>query len=381
MASLKVRITAGPHARHACPVSVPIELPPGTVVSVVDVSSGKIAPGQVIQEAGKVSLVWVVPSLQAGEVRDFVVDASQPSVTGAVTLTPLADHQIAVSIGSSLFTTYHFGPDLARPYCYPLNDPTGSCVTRGAAGEKPGETTDHVHHRSLWTAYGEVNDTDNWSEEAGHGRTVHTGFDLIESGPVVGRLRARSDWKSSSGSASLLHETREFRFYNTDDDQMRLFDYLLDLEAVEDVHFGDTKEGGFLSVRVATSIDAALGGKIENSYGGIGEGECWGRRANWCDYSGLLDGHWAGIAVMEHPDTFRSPTYWHVRDYGLMGTNPFGGATFTSNPALNGAFTLSRGERLRFLYRVSVHLGDAGDARIADVYHGFVNPPKVEQSG
>lgn len=378
MASLKTRIAAGPHTRRACPFSMPIELAAGTVVTVVDSVSGKTVPGQVIEEAGKTNLVWVVSNLQSGETRDFVIEAQTAATTHGVTLTPIADQRIDVSIGSSLFTAYHFGPELARPYCYPLIDPAGSCVTRGAAGEKPGETTDHVHHRSLWTAYGEANDTDNWSEEAGHGRTVHTGFDLIESGPVVGRLRARGAWKSHSGSATLLNETREFRFYDTDDDRMRLFDCLLDLEAVQDVHFGDTKEGGFLTVRVATTMDASLGGKIENSHGAISEGECWGRRANWCDYSGPLDGHWAGVAVMEHPETFRSPTYWHVRDYGLMGTNPFGGGTFTGDPALKGAFTLLKGQRLRFRYRVSVHLGDAGDARIADVYNGFINPPKAE---
>ena len=31
-----------------------------------------------------------------------------------------------------------------------------------------------------------------------------------------------------------------------------------------------------------------------------------------------------GIAILNHPASFRYPTYWHVRDYGLFAANPFG---------------------------------------------------------
>jgi hypothetical protein len=203
----------------------------------------------------------------------------------------------------------------------------------------------------------------------------------MESGMVFGRLRAVGDWTTAEG-ATLLREIRDIRVYATGDDSSRIMDVDLDLEATGGpVHFGDTKEGGFMSIRVATTMDASRGGKIENSYGAIGESESWGRRAFWCDYSGTVDGHRAGIAVMENPDTFRSPTYWHVRDYGLMGTNPFGVGTFTRNREQSGAFTLPSGGHLRFMYRVVVHLGDAKQADIAGAYHQYINPPTVTITG
>ena len=171
-------------------------------------------------------------------------------------------------------------------------------------------------------------------------------------------------------------------FYDVGDHPLRVFDVDLMLRAVNGaVHFGDTKEGGFLSVRVATTMDATGDGRIENSFGGVSEAECWGKRANWCDYSGPVDGHWSGIAVMEHPDTFRSPTYWHVRNYGLMSTNPFGVGAFHSNPNLSGAYTLPDGEDLSFSYRVVIHSGTAQKACIADHYMQYINPPQVKVLG
>ena len=45
-----------------------------------------------------------------------------------------------------------------------------------------------------------------------------------------------------------------------------------------EVHFGDTKEAGLISVRVASPMEGKRGqGLIENAFGGHGEAETWGR--------------------------------------------------------------------------------------------------------
>ena len=69
--------------------------------------------------------------------------------------------------------------------------------------------------------------------------------------------------------------------------------------------------------------DADKDGAIVNSYGGSQEMETWGKRAHWCDYVGPVNGKTVGITIMDSPGNFRYPTYWHVRDYGLMTANPF----------------------------------------------------------
>jgi hypothetical protein len=128
-------------------------------------------------------------------------------------------------------------------------------------------------------------------------------------------------------------------------------------------------------------MEVRHGGRIENSYGGVNEGETWGKRAHWCDYSGPAEGNIVGIAVFDSPKSFRYPTYWHVRDYGLMTANPFGLSYFYNDPHRRGDHTLPSGETLFFSYRLYIHPGDAAQARVAERYHDFVNPPviKVEE--
>ena len=131
----------------------------------------------------------------------------------------------------------------------------------------------------------------------------------------------------------------------------------------EPVRFGDTKEGGLCSVRVASALEEKRGsGKITNGSGGQGEAACWGKPAPWCDYSGTLAGKQVGIAILDHPGNFRYPTTWHVRAYGLMTANPFGISYFTNDKTQDGSYTWRKGEVAEYRYRVVLHSGDAAAA-------------------
>jgi hypothetical protein len=159
-----------------------------------------------------------------------------------------------------------------------------------------------------------------------------------------------------------------------------MMDVAIDLKAEhEPVLFGDTKEGGILAVRVVGTMDVPRGGRIENSYGGIDEAETWGKAAHWCDYSGPAGDSVSGIAIMDHPRSFRYPTHWHVRNYGLMTANPFGYAAYTDG-AKNGEYLLKHGETLPFRYRIVIHAGDASEGDIRARYLDFVSPPRVQVS-
>ena len=144
----------------------------------------------------------------------------------------------------------------------------------------------------------------------------------------------------------------------------------------EDVLFGDTKEGGLIALRVASSMDVLRGGRMENSLGGVNEGDLWGKRAAWCDYSGPVKGKTVGVAVLEHPQSFRHPAYWHARDYGLLTTNPFAVSTFEGGGP-SGEYLLPAGESLLFRYRVYVHAGGAAEAGVAEHGRLYADPPAV----
>jgi hypothetical protein len=122
------------------------------------------------------------------------------------------------------------------------------------------------------------------------------------------------------------------------------------------VTFGDIKDAGF-NIRVPTemAVDSKKGGRIVNS-DGITDKDAWAKRAKWCDYTGPVEGEPVGFAVLNHPSSFRFPTPWHVRTYGLFTANPFG--TKSLDPkAEDGTFVLKPGEKLLLKHRIIIHKG------------------------
>jgi hypothetical protein len=134
------------------------------------------------------------------------------------------------------------------------------------------------------------------------------------------------------------------------------------------VTFGDTKEGSF-GIRVAETmkVDAKLGGRIIDSEGRV-DADAWGKQAAWVDYQGPVGGETLGIAIMNHPASFRFPTYWHVRTYGLFAANPFGVRDFTGSSDKDGSATLGKGASIAFRYRVLLHKGDEKQGHVAERY-------------
>lgn len=362
--------------QHPSPLRIPLPAagaPAGHALVLVDAASGERIPAQ---RDGERAVVAVVGPL-SGE-RRFHLEAAPPGAI-AVEVQQTAPHHVDIHAGSQLLTAYDFGPENARPFFYPVIGPTGQSVTRNypMRTDVPGESKDHPHHRSMWSAYGEVNGTDNWSEGKDHARQVPQGAPELISGPVFGRLTAFNQWAGPGGSPE-IDERRSLTVYHVGPER-RLFDYEITFMAGHgDVKFGDTKEGGLLSFRVASSMDGSRHGRIENSAGGVGEKECWGKPAEWCDYSGSVAEETTGIGVMDHPGNFRSPVHWHVRDYGLMTTNCFGDSTFAGDEGGHrGDYTLRGGQALTFRYRVLLHRGDAAAGGVADAFAAYTHPPAV----
>jgi hypothetical protein len=386
MESLRILLDGSPRATVFCPVSTFVARSPEemTAWALTDAASGAPIPFQAQPAPGGAQVHWIVEAIEAGERREYVLRPSLLAPTGSgVTVRRQGKGRLGVTIGGRLFTRYLYGDTAPRPCLYPVLGPFGVGLTRAFPLESlEGDSTDHPHHRSLYVAWGDVNGADLWSEGEGHGRVVHRRFGAIESGPVFGRIVAHNDWLDGSGRR-LMQDRLECRFYNTPAG-FRLLDLSVTFRASEgDVRFGDTKEGGILSARVGTSMAVRNGGglsRIENSLGAVGEAETWGRRASWCDYCGPVGDHVVGIAMFDHPDNPRYPTYWHVRDYGLMTANPFGESHFIG-PERDGSFVLAADCCATFRYRVLLHVGGARKGAVGQRYLNWIFPPacKVQQ--
>lgn len=377
---MKFRITAGPHVYKNCPIVVTLDNAEGISenCSLIDSQTGVQLACQVFRRGANTSIAWIEPEMKPGESKEYQLTNTPTASTSSVEITDLKDGRLEVKIAGKLFTRYHYGPTWPRPFLYPFMGPKDIPVTRHfpMRDDVPGEKHDHPHHRSVYVAYGEVNGTDNWSEEPGHGYIRHVEFEEITSGPVFGRIRARNRWESNQGVAQ-MEDVREFTIWNLESE--RLVDVTIDFIASHgDVLLGDTKEGGIISVRVATSMDGDRGGMIVNSYGARTEAENWGRPAQWVDYYGPVGGTVMGITIMDHPSSFRYPTRWHVRDYGLFAANPFALKYYEPERGWVGDHTIKMGEQLHFQYRIYVHEGDTQQGECTEKYFGFIAPPKVE---
>lgn len=112
-------------------------------------------------------------------------------------------------------------------------------------------------------------------------------------------------------------------------------------------------------------------GKLVNAQGAEREENIWGKRSEWVDYSGMIEGEKVAVTMMDHPGNPRHPTYWHSRAYGLHSINPFGVHDFLNDKTKDGSMTIEAGQHARFRYRVVIHPGDAKEANIAAVYKQF----------
>ncbi len=377
----RLTVKAGEHVRVRCPVTcdVPWAYEDFPAAVLTDKATGARIPCQIEKSGNMARMTWLSDGLKAGSEQRLVVTPSRKDAGAPVVSVVPAEEgaHVGVFVGGKPFTAYHYGPEWVRPFLYPVIGPYGKCVTRNwPMQDVPGEHQDHPHHKSVWVAYGDCNGVDNWSEDGDHGYQRHKSFSSLVSGPVFGEVVAENDWTNHKGRKQ-FEETRAMRFYALPDGA-RLFDLVVTFRMTEGkMVFRDTKEGGLVAVRVASSMDVRNGGRIENGYGGINETETWGKKAPWCDYSGVVGGKRVGLALLDHETNPRYPTEWHVRDYGLMTANCFAWHDYRPTAGLNGDMVFEKGSSRTWRYRLYVHRGDARTGDVAGRFHDFMYPPCV----
>ncbi len=290
---------------------------------------------------------------------------------------------VTVNHDGKLFTRYIIDQS-NKPFLWPVIGPNGAEMTRAfPTAKRAGERTDHPHHRSLWFGHQGTAGFDTWHEPlsrgvkpgeekakkkriAGMGNTVHREFVKVAGGKTA-VIITRNDYVGSNGKKLLADlRTHTFRVANGQ--------HIIDVDIVFTAEHGDCrltdkKDSGF-SVRVATTmdVDSKKGGRIINS-NGITDKAAWGKRAEWVDYHGPVNGKTVGVAILNHPKSFRHPTPWHVRTYGLFTANPFGLRSLGQGK--DSSFTLKKGESITLRHRVIFHLGNEKSAKIAEAYMAY----------
>jgi hypothetical protein len=314
--------------------------------------------------------------------------ASKDSATAAVgpfTVEKSGAHCVVVNLHGKLVAEYVV--DRAnKPFLWPIIGPTGKSMTRTfPMAASVGEAQDHVHQRGLTFGHQEINGFNTWAEEA----SFHEGDRGAAKRATLGRIRHREYRKLEGGETAVIHavsdvldphnkpllvEERRMAFSVAPD--ARVIDLDSDfIAAYGPVEIGDIKDAGLL-IRVPDSmaVDRKQGGVIVNA-AGLRNADAWGKRATWVDYHGPVEGDHVGIAILNHPSSFRHPTPWHVRGYGLFCANPFGLHELDPTAA-SGTFMLKQGERFSLRHRFIFHVGDEQKGKIAEAYAAYAAAPR-----
>jgi hypothetical protein len=348
------------------PLPLPVKLP----AVVRDKETGRVLPSQEDERILRV-LVGAIP---AGAKKSLVVEHGEAEKVPGMTLKEDPGGWISVQAPGREITRYHTGAPAEKhkkPFFYPLIGHSVNVLREYPIGPgKDGEAKDHPHHTGMYHAFGEVNGKEYWS------KLPITPKKILrkDAGPAYARIVAENAWGED------LVETQDVLILNSGEDTV--VDWTISLRGTSGpVVFAKdikaAKEGSF-ALRLAAGLSEvpAKGAKdfgltlMSDAKGNKGENAIRADTAPWVDYTGEVEGKRVGVAVMNHPSSFRYPTTWHVRAYGLFAANPW---------ILKGENTLPAGETLLLRYRVYVHEGNSTVGKVADVFEGYSNATAVPE--
>lgn len=270
---------------------------------------------------------------------------------------------------------FNYGAENSKPYFHPIALTDGTVLT--CLGP-----TDHPWHHALWFSWKMLNGVNYWEEDRktgqSDGRTEVQHADVALHHNYSATLRLSLTYHPVNGAA-VLTEERTIVVSRPDADGRYRLDWRATFTAAQqDVLLqGRTAGGGYagLSVRISQNSrdwqlidsegreDAPAGGTAKNTHG---------QKAAWADFS-LTDtasGATGGIAIFQHPSSFRYPTYWHniINDKAMFGY-------FSPAPLWAEPYTLPAGQTLSVRYHVLVHSGKESKEQLAGESNAFVALP------
>jgi len=274
--------------------------------------------------------------------------------------------------GGTVVWQFRYAPDQQHPFFHPVALPDGRVLTWGSP-------PDHPWHHALWFSWKYLNGVNYWEMDRrtgkSEGRTLWAGVEVQTRPDHTARIEMDLVYRPPEGQA-VLAETRTVDVSAPDEGGGYRFDWTSTFTAGEtDVKLdrtplpdepGGKGFGGYagLSVRFTGALTerqaATTSGPVEFN----GQSRYRGKAAAM-DYSGLIGGRPAGIAICDHPDNLNHPTPWYAIDSKTM-------SYFSPAVICYGPHTLKAGSSLTLRYRILVHPDRWDAARLQAEFQRFV---------
>jgi hypothetical protein len=244
-------------------------------------------------------------------------DPPKPKPVPRLQIVPMPYGQASFQRDGVEITRYHFGPELERPFLFPVVGPAGRSLTRMG---HPHDPEGHSHHNSVWMSHVDVAGVDFWSDKR-LGVVRHKRIVSYEDEGERSSLTAENEWVDNT-TRVLLNETRRIAVTLLQGNE-----WLLTIDSTfaavnKPVTLGKTPFG-LLGVRMAKTLGVNDGGgRIRNSEGGVNQNEVLWKQARWVDYYGPIEtGTIEGVTLFDHPANPNHPSTFHVRNDGWMGAS------------------------------------------------------------
>jgi len=267
--------------------------------------------------------------------------------------------------GDEPVLTFHYSPELTKPFVDPLCTPEGHSVTLNSP-------PDHVHHHALMFAWGNVRPTSEpedyhlvfWGE-AGDPHTIGRIVPDPDREPIVeatddaARIVVFNKWLRNSDDLLVLTERCELVYEDG------ILTWITEQRAEVDLVIGPTpgRDVSYygLGIRVPHDMDR---GMFVDSNGNRDVAGVHGDDAAWCAYGSTVTPA-RGFAMFDHADNPRHPTGWFAMN------DAFGYLT-ASLVAHEPYPVLEQGDTLRLCYGILAFDGELDADLIDDRYEDWL---------
>ncbi len=375
-AELRFTVEAGGHPRIQTVVQVP---DPGTLPErpALEATDGERLP---IQLADDGTFAFILPQLDRGETKEFkVVSLAEESADRV--LTAVEGDLVNLTLGGAPVATYRGGKgDLPREdidavyrrggYLHPLMTPSGEAVT----DDYP---SNHVHHHGIWMAWTKTRyqgrNPDFWNMAGKTGTVEAVALDHSWSGPVHAGLDARHRHidLTSGEPVPVLDELWSVRLWAIEDSASPY--RLLELRSEQrmaseaELELPEYHYGG-LGIRGNGAWDGQDRARFLTSEGVTDRNLANSKPARWIFMGGGIGQKDAGVAILSHPENFRSPQPVRVHP-----KEPF--VCFA--PQVGGDMEIKHATAYLSNYRFVVFDGAANADLLERLWNDYAHPPSI----